>query len=68
MKLVKNQAKTKQHHEAELLVFENCSISSTALSSKNNFGEITKKVQKKVRLFMWGYIINENKDDAENEK
>ena len=42
----KKQAKTKQHQEAGLLVFKNCSISSTALSSKNNFGEITKKVQK----------------------
>ena len=32
----KNQGKAKQHPEAELLVFENYSFSSSTLSSKNN--------------------------------
>ena len=36
LKLAKNQAKAKQHPEAELLLFENYSISSSTLSSKNN--------------------------------
>ena len=35
LKLVKNQAKAKQHSEAELLLFENYSLSLTTLSSKN---------------------------------
>ena len=34
MKLVKNQAKAKEHPEAEILLFEN-SLSSSTLSSKN---------------------------------
>ena len=36
LKLAKNQAKAKQHPEAELLLFENFSLSSSTLSSKNN--------------------------------
>ena len=36
MKLAKNQAKTKQHPEAEFLLFEKYSVSSSTLSSKNN--------------------------------
>ena len=32
LKLAKNQANTKQHPEAELLLFENCSNSSSMLS------------------------------------
>ena len=36
MKLAKNQAKAKQHLEAELLLFEIFSHSSSALFSKNN--------------------------------
>ena len=34
LKLVKNQANAKQHPEAELLLFENCSHSSSTLSFK----------------------------------
>ena len=34
-KLAKNQAKAKQHPEAELLLFENYSLSSSTLSFKN---------------------------------
>ena len=36
LKLVKNQANTKQHPEAELLLYENYSHSPSTLSSKNN--------------------------------
>ena len=36
LKLAKNQAKTKQHIEAELKLFENYLLSSSMLSSKNN--------------------------------
>ena len=35
-KLAKNQAKAKQHSEAELLLLENYSLSSSMLSSKHN--------------------------------
>ena len=36
LKLGKNQANAKQHPEAELLLFENYSHSSSMLSSKND--------------------------------
>ena len=36
LKLAENQANAKQHSEAELLLFENYSRSSSTLSSKNN--------------------------------
>ena len=36
LKLTKNQARAKQHPEAELLLFENYLLSSSMLSSKNN--------------------------------
>ena len=36
LKLAKNQANSKQHPEAELLLFEKYSPSSLTLSSKNN--------------------------------
>ena len=36
LKLAKNQANAKQHPEAELLLFEIYSHSSSTLSSKNN--------------------------------
>ena len=36
LKLTENQAKAKQYPEAELLLFENYSISSSIFSSKNN--------------------------------
>ena len=42
MKLAKNQAKAKQHPQAELLLFENYSLSSSSLSSKSNRRKRTK--------------------------
>ena len=45
LKLAKIQAKAKQHPEAELLVFENYSLFSFRLSSKNN-GRCSKKCTK----------------------
>ena len=36
LKLAKNQANAKQHPEAELLLYENYSDSSSMLSHKNN--------------------------------
>ena len=41
----KNQANAKQHPEAELLLFENCLLSSSKLSSKK-LVDILKNVQK----------------------
>ena len=43
LKLAKNQANSKQHPEAELLLFENYSHSSLTLSSKNNTATVTKE-------------------------
>ena len=37
LKLAKNQVKPKQHHKSELLLFENFSLSSSTLPSKNNW-------------------------------
>ena len=45
LKLTKDQAKAKQNSEAELLLFENYSLSLCTLSSKNN-RRYLKKVQK----------------------
>ena len=42
LKLAKSQAIAKQHTEAELWLFENCSHSSFTLSSKNNRTYFTK--------------------------
>ena len=36
LKLAKNKAKAKQHPQAELLLFENYSLSSSRVSSKSN--------------------------------
>ena len=49
-KLTKNQAKAKQQPEAELLLFENYSLSSSRHYPKL-IGDIIKNVQKQVRLF-----------------
>ena len=47
----KKQAKTKQHPKAELLLFENYSLSSSTLSSKNNRKYSKKCAKKQVLLF-----------------
>ena len=45
LKLAKNQAKAKQHSQAELLLFQNYSLCSSTLSFKNN-RHILKNAQK----------------------
>ena len=67
MKLVKNQAKAKQHPETELLVLENYSLFSSMLSSKNNSRYSKKCTKKHVRLFKRGYMINDNENEDKNE-
>ena len=47
LKLAKNQAKAKQPPEAELLLFENYSLSSSMLSSKTNL-RYSKKCAKNI--------------------
>ena len=64
LKLVRNQAKAKQHPKAALLLFENYSLSSSMLSSRNN-RRYTKKCTKKVCLLKRGYMINENESEAD---
>ena len=56
MKFEKNQAKAKQHPEAELLPLKNYSLSSSTLSPKNN------------KRYSCGYMINDNENEVENEK
>ena len=57
-----------QHREAELLLPENYSLSSSStLSSKNNKRYSKKCTKKKVRLLKWVYMINGNENKAENE-
>ena len=67
MKLVKDQAKAKQHPETELLVLENYSLFSSMLSSKNNSRYSKKCTKKHVRLFKRGYMINDNENEDKNE-
>ena len=50
LKLAKNQANTKQHPEAELLLFENYSHSWSTLSSKNNRTYSKKSANEEVYL------------------
>ena len=62
--MAKNQTKVKQHAKAELLLFENYSLSSSTLSSKNNrsnkytkskyvcLNEVTWLTEMKLRLKM----------------
>ena len=67
LKLAKKRAKAKQHPEAELLLFENHSLSTSTLSSNNNRRYSKKRTKKQVRLFKQDYMINGNKNEAENE-
>ena len=60
MKLAKNQANTMQHPEAERLTFKNYSHSLTK--------DKKYKISKKQVSLSWGYMINHNENDDENEK
>ena len=51
LKLAKNQAKTKQQSEAELLQFENYTLSSFILSSKTNMRYSKKCAENKCSCF-----------------
>ena len=63
LKLAKNQAKAKQNPAAELLLFENYSLSSFKLPSKNNRKYSKKYAKNQVCLFKWGYTINYNENE-----
>ena len=65
MRFAKNQAKAKQHPEAELLLLRNYSLSPSTLWSKK-IRHIVK--QKQVRLFSCDHVINYNENEVENEK
>ena len=58
MKSAKDQVNAKQYPEAELLLFENYSDSSSKLSSKT----------KQVCLRLSDYTINHNENEDENKK
>ena len=49
----KDWAKAKQHPEAKLLLFENCLLSSSTLSSKSNRAYSEKRAKKQVCLFVY---------------
>ena len=57
LKLAKNQANAKQHPEAELLLFDNYSHSSSTFSSKNNSSYSKNKQKKKY------FCKNEDEND-----
>ena len=62
--MAKNEAKAKQHPEAELLIFENYLLSSP----KNNRRYSKKMYKNQTPLIKWGYMINDNENKAEDEK
>ena len=61
----KKKANAKPHPPVELLLLENYSHSSSALSSKNNRIYSKKLAKEQVALYSWDYTINhnENEDD-----
>ena len=71
--MAQNQAKAKKHPKAELLLIEKYSLSSSTLSSKGILLKIMMAIflenvkKKQVRLFWWGYMNNDNENEAENE-
>ena len=68
LKLAKNQANAKQHHETDLFLFENYSYSSSTLSSKNNKTCTTKQVKWHKCRYSRDYTISHNENGYENEK
>ena len=53
--MAENQANAKQHSDAELLLFENNSLSSSTLSSKNK-GTYSKNTQKNKCVCIRGIV------------
>ena len=66
LKLTKNEAKVKQHTEAELLLIENYLL-SLCIHPKI-IADILKKYKKQMPLFKCGYMINGNENETEIEK
>ena len=62
LKLAKNQAKTTQHLEVELLLFENYLLSSSKRSSKNIMRYSKKYTKNKCVCF--NEVINDNEHEA----
>ena len=66
--MAKNQGNARQHPEAEFLLFENHSHSSSTLSSKNNKIYSKKQAKEQVCPYSWDYTINHNENEYENKK
>ena len=64
----KNQANAKQNPEAELLLFENYSHSSSKLSCKNNGTYSKKWAKEQACQYSWKYTNKCNKNEDKNEK
>ena len=71
--MAQNQAKAKKHPKTELLLIEKYYLSSSTLSSNGILLKIMMAIflenvkKKQVRLFWWGYMNNDNENEAENE-
>ena len=68
LKLAKNQATARQHPEAELLLFENYSLSLSTASSRNNRIYTKNCTKSKYVCLKRGYMINENENETKNGK
>ena len=66
-KMAKN-SNAKQHHEAEFLLFENYSHTSSSLSFKNKRIYSKKYAKEQVYLYSWDYRTNHKKHEDETEK
>ena len=65
--MAKNQAKTKQHIEVELLLSENYSLCSSTLSFKNNRRHSKKCAKGSVSILIGLYMIDYDENESENE-
>ena len=66
--MAKNQVKSKENPEAELLLIENFSLFSSTLSSKNNSAYSKKCTNSKDVCLNEVIIITDNENETENEK
>ena len=66
--MAKNQAKSKENPDAELLLIDNFSLLSSTLSSKNNSTYSKKCTKSKYVCLNEVIIITDNENETENEK
>ena len=64
--MAENQTNAKQYPETELLLFENYSLSSSPLPSKNDRTS-SNKISKRTSISLYDYTINLNENGDGNE-